>query len=508
MPDAVTTADQTSADTRDDDMAADGKQVRLLLEQLNTLLAEMGVLSDEVNASDDGASDERMAEMESLNEKADGIRAKIKRLRAIAAKQRENREMLAAAASAAAIKAARSSNPNPPEGSMNSQTQTPAPKPNGQAFAVPRVGYIRGFGSDSEASKRAFAVGQWALAFLFGRESSKRWCAENGIMEGRDQSEGSAAAGGNLVPVILSESVIQLIPQFGAFRANVKQQPMPGPYLEIPRRIGGLTAYPMGEAQATNVTTKNWDKVALTARKWGVEVRMSNEVLADAVIDLASDLTEEIARAFAFAEDAAGFNGDGTSAYQSITGIIPAMSATTTTGSGQTAVTVGKKGMYTSAAATSFETLSIADFTYALATLPLYAQQNAKWYISPVGWAASMQRLGLTSGSGTGLSGGNTQEDIQNSLGLRWMGYPVVLCNALDQTLGNDPSKVKAIFGDLSQGVTMGMLRDITYKTSVERLFELDQTVMLATERFDVKVHGTGTATEAGPLVCLRTKAA
>lgn len=497
-------AEPMNDDAMNSDLAADGKQVRLLLEQLHTLLAEMGVLQDEMNSADENvATEEKMAELESLGTKADDLRARITRLRAIAAKDKEIRETLSASASAKTVRAATQPAATPSEDrSMTPPASTPAP------YAVPRIGHIRGFGSDADAVKRAFAVGQWALGFLFGKDSARRWCAENGIMERRDQSEGSAAAGGNLIPVILSDTVIQLINQYGAFRPNVKVQPMPGPYLEIPRRTGGLTAYPMGEAQATTVSTKNWDKIALTARKWGTEVRLSNEVLADAVIDLASDLTEEMARAFAFAEDSAGFNGDGSSSYQSITGIIPAMAATTTTGSGQSAVTVGKKGMYTSAAATSFETLSIADFTYALATLPLYAKQNAKWYISPVGWAAAMQRLALTSGAHTGLSGGNTQANLEQGMGPSFMGYPVVLCNALDQTLGTDNNKVKVIFGDLSQGVVMGMLRDITYRTSTERLFELDQTVMLATERFDVKVHGTGSATEAGPIVCLRTKAA
>jgi HK97 family phage major capsid protein len=355
----------------------------------------------------------------------------------------------------------------------------------------------------------------WALAALYGNAIAQRWCNEKGIKEpeARDQSIATAVAGGNLVPTILSDSVIQLITEYGVARPNVKVQPMPGPYLEIPRRTGGLRAYAMGEAQSTTGSTKNWDKVILTARKWGCEVRLSNEVLADAVIDLASDITEEMARAFAFAEDDSTFNGDGGASYQSITGIIPKLTATVTTGTGGSAVTTGMKGLYTSAAATSFETISIADFTYLLASLPLFARQSAKWYISPVGWAASMQRLGLTSGSGTGLAGGNAQSDAENALGLRWMGYPVVLTNALDGTLGTDNSKVKVVFGDLSQGVVLGDLRTITYRKSTERLFELDQTIMLGTARFDINVHGVGDNTrvsgaQAGPIVALRTKAA
>lgn len=483
-----------------DALPTDGKQVRLLLEQLTSILAEMGVLSDEADAADEAMPEEKAAELEGLCKRADELRGRIDRLRKIAAKERELRGIVSRSAPAAGKGAA-------PAKSDTTTEDRKMVAADSKPYAVPRRGHIRGFGSDAGAERRAYAVGQWALGYLYGNASARRWCAENGVLESRVQSEAVAAAGGNLIPTILSDQVIQLINEYGVFRPNAKVQPMPGPYLEIPRRTGGLTAYPMAENDSTQQSTKNWDKVTLTARKWGVEVRLSNEVLADAVIDLASDLTEEMARAFAYAEDNAGFNGDGSSAFQNITGIIPAMSVTTTTG-GQNPVVTGQKGMYTSAAAASFETFSVADFTYALATLPLYARANAKWYISPVGWAASMQRLALTSGSGTGLAGGNTQGDIENALGLRFMGYPVVLTNALDQTLGTDNSKVKVVFGDLSQGTVLGDLRAITYRTSTERFFELDQTVMLATSRFDIKVHGVGTQTAAGPIVCMKTKAA
>ena len=383
-------------------------------------------------------------------------------------------------------------------------------------FAAPSRGHIRGFGSGPEAERKAYAVGQWALGYLYGSDAAKRWCAENGVVEQRTQVEGTATLGGNLIPTILSDQTIQLIDQYGQFKANARNVPMPSPYFEIPKRTSGLRMYPMGEGQSTTATDKLWEKVSLTAKKWAVENRLSNEVLADAVIDLASDITEEMAIAFAQGIDDCGFNGTGSTTgdpnYQGITGIIPAMAATVTTGTGQSAVTTGLAGVYQSAAATSFETLSIADFTLALAKVPLYARTaNLKWYISPVGWAAAMQRLMLTSGSspGTGLSGGNTISDLQAGVGgPQFMGLPVVLCNSLDQTLGTDNSKVKVILADLTLGAIYGGLRDITYRTSTERLFELDTTIMQATARFDIKIHGVGTTTKAGPIVVMKTKAA
>jgi HK97 family phage major capsid protein len=122
-----------------------------------------------------------------------------------------------------------------------------------------------------------------------------------------------------------------------------------------------------------------------------------------------------------------------------------------------------------------------------------------------------MQRLMLTSGAspGTGLSGGNTAENLAaGGSGERFMGIPVVLCNALDQTLGSDLNKAKVILADLTLGAVFGSLRDIEYRTSTERLFELGTTSMPSPARFDIKIHGVGTTTKPGPIVVMKTKAA
>lgn len=501
-------ADDTAPEMDTEAQPTDSKQVRALLEQLNSVVAELQVLLDEEVAEEvaegeaapaDEAMAARAARLDELTTKGDAIRSQIERLRKIAAKERELRGYVVRNHTTAAASAAVQQPSTTETRNVNAAPETKAP-----VYAAPSRGFVRGFGRGPDAERRAYAVGQWALGFLYGREESRRWCKENGVLEQRTQVEGTATLGGNLVPTILADQTIQLIDQYGQFKPNAKNVQMPGPYYEIPKRLNGLQMYPMGEGVATTASDKQWEKVALTAKKWAVENRLSNEVLADAVIDLGSDITEEMALAFAQGIDDCGFNGTGSTTgtpnYQGITGVIPAMSA------GSLA------GVYQSAAATSFETFTIADFTLAMAKVPLYARTaNLKWYISPVGWAAAMQRLMLTGGAspGTGLSGGNTADNLAGGVpgGPTFMGLPVVLCNALDQTLGNDPAKVKVILADLSLGAIYGGLRDITYRTSTERLFELDTTIMQATARFDIKVHGVGTSTKAGPIVVMKTKA-
>jgi hypothetical protein len=48
---------------------------------------------------------------------------------------------------------------------------------------------------------------------------------------------------------------------------------------------------------------------------------MSTELAEDAVISIADDLAQEMGYAFAVAEDAAGWTGDGTSTYGGISGV-------------------------------------------------------------------------------------------------------------------------------------------------------------------------------------------
>ena len=69
-----------------------------------------------------------------------------------------------------------------------------------------------------------------------------------------------------------------------------------------------------------------WDDVNLVARKLAVLTRMSSELAEDAIIDLAAWLAEEVAYAFAEKEDDCLFNGDGTSTYGGIQGVLNKLS--------------------------------------------------------------------------------------------------------------------------------------------------------------------------------------
>lgn len=483
-------ADALPADPADD-IVADGKQVKMLLDTLASVLAEMGVMGDEGEAASaeepEAVAAERTAKQEELLQRAESLKSQIDRLRKIAAKERELRAVLNRAAPA-------------PTPVVVKEDPTIATEEKPMTFAVPRVSHVRGFRPGADVGERAYKAGQFFRS-AFGDAEAKRWIADN-APEYRAQGYTTDTLGGNLLPAPVLDEVIVLVNEFGQFVPNVRSVTMTAETLSIPKRSGGLTGYWVSENNTISDSNAAWTRVNLVAKKLAVSNRLSNEILADSLIDLSSYIVTEIGRAFAKTIDDAGFNGDGTSAFGGITGVVKAMEATV-----GTTPAVPLAGRYRSAAATSFETFSIADFTTAMASLPMYARSNAKWFISPAGFAASMQRLALTSGSGTGLSGGNTQNDVQNALGLRFMGYPVVLVNAMDSVLGADAAKTKVLFGDLELGAIYGDRKAMTIRTSQDRYAELDQTLMVAVNRFDIAVHGVGSTTEVGAVIAMQTKA-
>lgn len=464
-------------------------QIKVLLDELAAILAEMGALedgaTDEVmgDAPADGSAsapaDAVMAnaeKMDSLIKRADEIKAKIAFFERAAEKEKELRAVLERAAPAAAPAA-------------------PAREERKTVPATPRFsGRLRAFHGPN-AEERAYRAGMWYKGHVFGDADARRWCRDHGV-EARALSEGSQGALGNLVVDEVLDTVIKLVDDYGTFPAYSRNVPMSSDVLIQPRRTGGVVAEFVGENTTIPDSDPAWDKVTLVAKKLVVSTRCSSEFLEDSIIALADYITDEFARAIALKVDECGWTGTGAASFGEMTGVAveiakPAHSAS----------------VYTSPTAESFEEITIDDFTAVLAKCPLYAQRNAAWYISPAGFAASMQRLALSSGS-TGLSGGNTARDVASGLGLQFLGFPVRLVHVLNGTLGTDNGKIKVLFGDLGLSTMYGVRRQMSIRTSTERYAELDQTLMLATTRFAALTHDVGSTTVAGPLVALKTAAA
>ena len=346
-----------------------------------------------------------------------------------------------------------------------------------------RFGKLKAF-TGPKAEANAYKSGRWLMATVMGDADSRQYCRDNGI-EIRVQSEGVNTAGGYVVPDVMERAIIDLRETYGMFRANCRIHPMSSDHTNIPRRAGGVTAYFVGENTEITESEKSWNQVELTAKKLAALTRMSSELSEDAIINIADDLANEMAWAFAKKEDECGLDGDGTSTYGGMLGIRTRFVDGTHT-AGQTA---GVSPFTTWAGGTL-----AAELTPLMALCPAYALPRAKWYISSPGKMGLLDAVALA-------AGGNTAQNIAAGTQPMFGGYPIVVAPAMPAAPTN--ATVAVLFGDLSMAATLGDRRGIVVSVSTERYFENDQIGIKATERFCIVNHDIGDNSDAGPVVAL-----
>ena len=491
------------------------QKVKELLDELAGVLAEMGAIGDGVEEPvaapvDDRAADkakpavgEESAEetaaegvveedtdaveavkekkMRCLCERAEKIRDRVQFYEAIASKELELRTVL---------------DKSTPASETRSMKHTKEGRSVSIYHNLAGAGRLRGFkGANSE--ERAYRAGQFFRATLMKNAEAARWCADNGVVtESRAQGESVNSLGGVFVNDEILNEIIVLTEEFGAYAAAARNVNMQSDTLIIPRRVGGLQAYFVGENASVTDSDASWDRIQLIARKVAVSNRMSSEIMEDSsVLNLADYIATEVARAIAQLTDRVGFVGTGSGLDGGIIGACTKINDGNHTAS---VVTAGS-------GAVSAETITIADLISTAGRLPLYSRSGARWFCSPAVYAATVQRLGLS--NNVGLSGGNTQDSLTNAPELRLLGYPVNFVHVMNSTLGSDPGAVKFLLGDLQLSSMYGTRRSLQLRTSVDRYAELDQTLLVASMRMDCVTHDCGSNTVAGPVVALKTAA-
>lgn len=334
--------------------------------------------------------------------------------------------------------------------------------------------------------EEAYRVGRWIQATFTGDADAKRWCQDHGV-EARTMVGGVNSAGGFAVPEEMSTTVLRNVETFGVAPTALQNFNMSSDVLSIPKRISGVSGAWMGENAEFTYSDMTGTQVQLVAQKFGVATKVSNELFADG-IGVADLIATEHSLAIAKALDEAVFIGDGTSSYGGHWGVTVKLTDSAYSASLVTAATGNG----------AFETLDKEDFLSAMAKLPRYALPGARWYISPAGFHASMQRLDLAQGGSVSVAQG---------FGLTFLGYPVTLVHSMNNTLGADTSKVKVLFGDLAMAGALGLRQGYQLRVSQERFVELDQTLVSGVVRATANFHSLGSTSEVGPVVALRTAA-
>jgi len=373
-------------------------------------------------------------------------------------------------------------------------------------FSVPatarRNGTLKCFrGEDAEA--KAYAFGAAFVAAVFKRDYALRYCEEHGIQlqveDGknlRDLStlgnESVNTLGGVLVPSVLMPDIIDLRESYGVARQHVKIVSMSSEILNFPYRLSGLTGAWAGEGDKAIFDKKKWGLVELIAKKYMVGGIISNELSADALINVGDDLAKEIAYQFAFNEDNSIFMGDGSSTYGGIIGVLPKIGSVA---SNKGIVVAGQAG------GADYHSLTITDFENMEGALPAYALPTAKWYMSQTFYTQTAKRI-------QNAAGGNTNITLSDGVPAKtFMGYPVVISQVLPTAAAT--SQLACFFGALERSTILGDRNMISIKTTADGagMFESDSIAVLGIQRIAAVTHSPGTATVAGPVVALKTYA-
>jgi HK97 family phage major capsid protein len=356
----------------------------------------------------------------------------------------------------------------------------------------PRSGRLKHFTGD-RAEERAYRFGQFMLATLAGSEKANVWCQENGISLTRAASEGVNSAGGFLVPEEFSMEIIDLRDKYGMFRRLCTPFPMGRDTMTVPRRSGGLTAYPVGEGVAATLSQMGWESVRLTANKWGVLTLMSSELDEDAAVNIGDILVGEVAYAFAIAEDTAGFAGDGSGTYHGIRGFLQLFADQVVAGA-----STFKSAVDGASGHDTFAEIDSVDLANLMGALPQYCylRGSPSWYCSQVAWATVFQRLIMN-------AGGISKDDITGRVVFQYLGFPVEITPSMPTTTGDLSDKAMIMFGDIGLAAAFGDRRGMTVARSTEYKFAEDQIAIKGTERFDINIHDIGSTTTSGPVVAL-----
>lgn len=355
-----------------------------------------------------------------------------------------------------------------------------------------------------DAKKDAYTLGQFTLAVM-GQPKAQSWCREQGVPFAAlaDHNESQNWVGGYLVPEALDASIIDLRETYGVFPRLARRVPMTSDTTRRIRRASGLTAYYVAEQSATTKSNKTWDQISLVAKEIASLGIYSNVLSDDAIISLGDDIAGEAAYAIATAIDDAGFNGDGTSTYGGIVGVLSAISALSGTVANIAGLVEGAGNLWSE--------LTIADHAALMGRLPEFAETpNVGWICSKAFWGGVMVRLAYA-------GGGNSTVEIQNGVMKSFMGYPVYISQKMPRTTA--VSQISCLFGDLAlaadfgdrSGTTISLSRDATIGSI--NLFETRQTAVQVSQRFDINVHDVGNASataasrQPGPIVGLITAA-
>jgi len=330
----------------------------------------------------------------------------------------------------------------------------------------------RCFMTDDTARRFAGFMAERSLSLLGRGEDCPPFVKAIADAVKADMDPGTPGAGGYLIPDEFRPEIIRNVEAEGVLFPLCRRIPLLTlGTTKIPKRTGGLTAYWTSPAAAPTRTAPTFELVSLTPEKLMVLLAYPNEFnRSSLLVDLGNFLGMEIVHAMAKSIDDALVNGDGSSDYGGITGILQ---------SAHIAAVVP-------AAAADHDTLTEitgTDISEIVGNLPVaYALAEARWgmSLSVLGYMRSLRTTADLNAPPLFRRGGDGLPATIDD-------FPFTVCPRMPAAGTITTAAKYAFFGNLRMSHLVGMVRDIEIARSDQVLFESDMTAVRGIMHLDIQ---------------------
>jgi HK97 family phage major capsid protein len=303
--------------------------------------------------------------------------------------------------------------------------------------------------------------------------------------------------GGALVPDEFRAELIEVFQRFGAHRQVVNVASAGSDVAMYPRLTSDAAASWSTENSAATDADAGFDQVEVVARKLICVSSVTNELMNDSAISVADIMTRSQGRSIAGKEEDAYFNGDGTSTYGGITGIIPKMTGLGTNPEDAAGLHLAAGDTWLEITGNDINDTIGLFYEWDGAGQPVFVC-HSKFF-----WQVLVRFIDRVEATNT-ARGANANPAAAPPMSV--FGFPVILANKMPTASTGTTARdtVPLLFGDFNLGSKAHEVAGgLTVATSEHVDFRTDRVAIRSTNRFGATIHDVGDTTTPGPIVGL-----